>query len=312
MSSGEGFWSARRVLVTGAGGFIGSHLCSALVSSGASVVGTTRQVDAPGEAPGIDWRQVDLADDAAVRRLTAEVRPSVVFHLAGLVTGRQELDLVHAATRDNLLTTINLLAALVQTGCDRVVAVGSSQEPRDGVPASSPYAAAKGAATIYSRMFHAIFGLPVAVVRPHVTYGPGQETAKLIPYVATSLLAGQSPRVSRGQVLFDFVHVDDVVEGLLRSAAKEGIAGQVFDLGTGKATSVRAVVEALAELVPSTARPVVDPSNDRRGESSRSADCTETARVLGWSPSRELKEGLASTVQWYRDHPETWRTAVEK
>lgn len=293
---------SRRVLVTGATGFIGAHLCQALVSLGANVSGVSRGIRRPAFRSDYQLHTADMTDPAAVRQLILRLSPEIIFHLAGVVTGRQELDLVLPATKNNLLTTIHLLLGAVDAGCERIVAVGSSQEPVNGTLPSSPYAAAKAAASVYCAMFHAIYGLPVVVVRPHVTYGPGQDSSKLIPYVITSSLRGEAPRVSTGGVTYDFVFVSDVVFGLLKAAAHEDAVGKSFDLGTGTGTKVQDVVQQVASLVGGGVRPIVGGEKDRIGESHRVADCEPTMRAIGWVPARALTDGLPETIAWYRDH----------
>lgn len=293
----------KRVLVTGATGFIGWRLCESLVALGAQVYGLSRT----GRAKGIlyDWETVaaDLTDIEVVRVAVANAQPQLIFHLAGLVTGRQDLNLVLPTLQNNLAGTVHLLLTVVEIGCERIVVVGSSEEPAAGDPNDipiSPYAAAKAAASMYARMFHKVYALPVVVARPFMTYGPRQEPAKLIPYTILSLLRGENSHLSSGKVIYDFIYLVDVVRGLLKASIQPDLVGHTVDLGTGQGTRVQDVVGRLVELSGSSARPLFGIMPDRLGERSRVADREATSRLLGWEPAWSLSDGLRETIAWYR------------
>lgn len=220
-----------------------------------------------------------------------------------MVTARQDLNLVLPMLQNNLLGTVHLLLAVAEIGCERMVVVGSSEEPTvhttDDIP-TSPYAVAKAAASMYARVFHKVYSLPVVVMRPFMTYGPRQEPTKLIPYTILALLRGENPHLTSGRRVCDFVYVLDVVRGLLKVAIQPGLEGKTVELGTGEGTSVRDVVELLVELSGSTARPVFGAVPDRLGEQSQIADREATQRLLDWETQWSLRDGLGETVRWYR------------
>lgn len=288
-----------RVLVTGASGFIGSHLCRRLAAQGAQVHGTSRLAQ---EGGGIHWHRLALDDSDAVRRLFADLRPNVLFHLASHVTGARGIEHVLPAFHGNLLSTVHLLQAATEAGVGRIVQAGSLEEPDapDAVPAS-PYAAAKGAASSYARMFHALYGTPVVLARLFMVYGPDQKDEnKLIPYVTRARLRGEPVSLSSGTRPVDWIYVDDVVEGLLRLAGRPDVAGERVDLGSGDLATVREVVERLFEIITPEERPVFGGQGDRPMEQVRRADVATTERLLGWRPGISLDAGLRATVDWYR------------
>ena len=216
-----------RILVSGATGFIGRPLCEALLALGAEVHGLARAAER-GVAGVVPW-SVDLRDAPAVESVCAVVRPTFVVHLAAQVTARQERELIRPMLEHNLLGSVNLLTAVMQGNCRRLVFCGSGEEPagevRTAVP-SAPYTAAKTAASLYARMFHRIYQLPVVLVRPFFTYGPRQEAIKLNPYTNHNLLRGESPKLSSANRLCDFIHVSDVIRGMLYAAMQPGIEGE--------------------------------------------------------------------------------------
>lgn len=291
-----------RVLVTGASGFIGSRLCARLSSLGASIHAISRRPRT--EHAAIAWHQGDLASDQVVRDLLAAVKPEIVFHLASEVKGGRDLKLVMPTFNANLLSTVHLLVAATETGCRRIVTAGSLEEP-DGqeraVIPSSPYAAAKAAASAYARMFHALYQTPVVLARIFMVYGPGQQDLlKLVPYVALSLLRGESPRLSKGERPVDWIFVEDVVEGLLTMGLAPGIDGRTLDLGSGELVTTRRIVEILGEIVDAGIPLQFGALPDRPMEQVRVADVAATDRVLGWKPGVPLRSGLEQTVEWYR------------
>lgn len=292
------------VLVTGGTGFIGARLTERLVDAGAEVHGISR---GPRGDSGdrVQWWVGDLRGGEFVESAVEAVEPTVVFHLAALVTGSRDLEVVTPLLEHNLLATVNLLVACARTHRPRVVLVGSIEQVDSTTERSaphSPYSAAKGSAATYGRMFHQLYDLPVAGVQPAMVYGPGQrDLSKLVPYTTTSLLKGVSPRILNPPRRADWVYVDDVVEGLLAAGRSDSLAGHSVQLGTGQLTSVREVVSRIAELVDAPVTPDFETPPSGRPEHERAAETGPAAELLGWESSISLEEGLRTTVEWYRE-----------
>lgn len=290
-------WLGARTLVTGASGFIGSHLVERLCALGAEVHATSRRPQP--EQSDMEWHVVDLTEQAAVAELVEQVRPEVVFHLAGRVTGARDPSLVLPVMRVNLGGVVNLLSALTGSAA-RVVLAGSLEETLDGGAAYSPYIAAKRAAAEYAQMYYRLWDLPVTVLRIAMAYGPAQpDESKLVPYTIKSLLHGESPRLSTGTRLLDWVYVDDVVDAFLAAAGSSQSSGALVDIGSGRQVSVRETVERICSIVGGPVAPRFGDLPDRPYDHDRTCDLGPAERLLGWRPSVDLDEGLSRTVSWY-------------
>jgi nucleoside-diphosphate-sugar epimerase len=293
--------SLRTVLVTGASGFIGSHLCRLLARHGAIVEATSRRDQPP--TPSIHRTHVlDLCDTVAVRRLVEQVRPDFVFHLSAITSAARDVDNALPTLHANLVSTVNLLTCVTQVGsCRRVVLAGSLEEQGGLHVPTSPYAASKHAGTQYARMFNALYGTPAAVARIFMVYGPAQpDRRKLIPYVALSLLRRRAPVLSSGERLVDWIYVQDVAEGLARLAIAPGVEGTTVDIGSGVLTSVGDVARQIAALVNNGIDPLLGGIADRRHETVCAADVETTRRLINYVPATCLAEGLRRTVEAYR------------
>lgn len=294
-------WRGQRVLVTGGTGFLASHLCLRLLEAGAEVHATSRH-DHVSESESPRWWRTDLSSAEEVRSLLAAIQPSVVYHLAGFVGAKPDLSLVLPTFESLLASTIHILIGATEFGCKRIVLSGSLTEP--GPPSlhavpSSPYAAAKWAASAYGRMFHALYNAPVVIAVPFMTFGPRQDPGKLVPSVILNLLRSEIPKLSSGLWEADWIYVGDVIQGFLDAGIVPGIEGATLELGSGAKLTTRGMVEKIAALMETQIKPVFGAIPDRPREPIRIADTVETRRVLGWAPTTSLAEGLRQTIQWY-------------
>ena len=312
-----------KILVTGARGFIGSQLCKRLVVSGVELHAVSRHppvdvvawwqsiggdVSNAPRAASIRWWNVDLVDLQATRELIRTIRPDATYHLASLVTGSRSLDMALPILQNNFLTAFNLLLGTAENRAGRMVLAGSLEEPDNPYPVpSSPYAAAKGAAAQYARMFGALYQTEVVMTKISMAYGPAQaDVTKLVPYVITALLRGVRAKLSSGLRLVDWIYVDDVVDGLIACAHAPRADGCSVDLGAGEVVSIREIVQQLRELIPGAPEPFFGAVPDRPLELTRKADVATCFGLIGWKPSTTLQAGLQRTVDWYKSHPAEW------
>jgi nucleoside-diphosphate-sugar epimerase len=234
--------------------------------------------------------------------LIESVRPDVIYHLAGLSTAVPDFEYVLPTMQSLLVSTVNVLTVAHEIGNCRVVLAASLTEPEPGQAEptpGSPYAAAKWAASGYARMFHHLYKLPVVLVRPFMTYGPGQNPNKVIPHVIASLFRGDSPKLAGGMQQFDWIYIDDVIDAFVAAADanSDGIFGRTIDIGAGTAVSIREVVERIVAIMKPDARPLFGALPDRPLEWVRVADTRDAYERLKWEPRTSLDEGLAKTIE---------------
>jgi dTDP-glucose 4,6-dehydratase len=316
-----------RVLVTGAGGFIGRHLCEALVRAGSGVRALLRYTSrqdlgnldllAPEVLEAVEVVRGDLRDEASVRRAVAD--REVVFHLGALISVPYSFTSPGEFAATNALGTLHVLGAAREAGVARVVHTSTSEVygtaryvPIDeGHPlqAQSPYAASKIAGDKMAEAFHLTYGLPVVTVRPFNTYGPGQSARAVLPTIISQALHGESIRLGSLEPKRDLTFVTDTVGGFLRAAETPGAIGELINLGTGQMWSVGDLLERIGRILGRPLRVSRDEERVRPGQSEVMAlqsDAGKAKRLLGWTPGVSMDVGLQQTVEWIRQHQDRY------
>ncbi len=296
--------SGKRILITGASGFIGAHLTRRLAGLGIEVHAVSRTAQDESHWPvGVKWYVCNLENREETNSLFRSLRPDIVYHLSGLASGRSEMDYILPTFYSLAVSTVHVLTAATELGCQRILVPGSFEEPNpqanEWVP-GSPYAAAKYVGSQYAQMFHQLYGTPVVLPIPFMTYGPGQPRFKLIPSVIESLLEGRNPELASGKRKIDWIYIDDMVEGFVAGAYTEGIEGKRIDLGSGVVHSIQEVVSRLCAIVNPDIVPRFGAIEDRFMEKTQIANVEDTLRQLEWKPVVRLQEGLERTVEWMR------------
>ncbi len=320
------------VLVTGAHGFVGSHLARTLLERGEAVrvldrpdpreadLGGPRRsaLDLLGIRDEVELAEADLRDGARVDAAVGDCE--AVFHLAAQTIVGVARSSPLETLEVNVAGAWNVFEACRRQGTARVVfassdkAYGASPELpyREDFPlrAANPYDASKAAADIVARSYAHAYGLPIAVTRFANVYGGGDlNFSRLIPEATVAVLEGRAPVIrSDGSPERDFLHVDDAVSAYLAIAAAlegGGAAGEAFNAGGERPHSVREVVELIAEIAGTEVEPDFQGEGNPAGEIDRQfVDSTKLRELTGWEPAVDLGDGLARTLEWYREHPQ--------
>jgi len=316
-------WEQKQVLVTGAGGFIGSHLTEALVKAGAKVRVFIRYNSRDGRGnledlePGLldqieivagDLRDADVID-RAVKGCDA------VFHLGALVGIPYSYRNPREVVETNILGTFNVLTAARDHGVERIVHTSTSEvygsalyvpiDESHPLQGQSPYSASKIGADKLAESFYASYDLPVVTVRPFNCYGPRQSARAVIPTLITQALACEEIRLGNTDTLRDFTFVTDTAEGFMKAALSQDGFGKVLNIGSGREISIGQLAQIIINTIQSTAKIVIDEARVRpnRSEVNRLlADNRLAKETIGWEPSVSLEEGIIKTVAWVAAH----------
>jgi dTDP-glucose 4,6-dehydratase len=312
--------------VTGAAGFIGSHLTERLVELGARTRVLLRYTSSAsrgwlGQSPALPQLEIfsgDISDRDVLARAMDEV--DVVFHLAALIGIPYSYDAPSSYVRTNIEGAAAVLHAARAAGVTRVVHTSTSEVYGTAmrVPMSedhplrpqSPYAASKASADLLAFSYHRSFGLDVAILRPFNTYGPRQSNRAIVPTIVTQALSRSTIELGHLSPVRDFTHVLDTVDGFIRVGEAEGVAGETFNLGSGREISVGDLASRIQRIL-GTARPIVAQSSRERPATSEverlCADAGKIQSRLGWSPRFTLDDGLRQTIDWIKDHRDQYR-----
>ena len=310
-------WAGKRVLVTGAGGFIGSHLAERLVSEGADVRalvhynsnGSCGWLDRSPARARMSVVAGDVRDPDRVRAVIAD--REFVFHLAALIGIPYSYETPLAYVRTNIEGTVNVLQAARAEACERVVLTSTSEvygtaryvpiDEAHPLQGQSPYSASKIGADKLAESFHAAYGMPVTTVRPFNTYGPRQSARAVIPAIISQALLSPEIRLGNLESTRDMTYVDDTVDGFLKVAASREAIGQAHNLGTGKDHSIRDIATRILRILGIEKPIVLDAVRVRPGASEVErlrSDPSRTHKLTGWAANVELDDGLARTIRW--------------
>lgn len=322
------YWKGKKVLITGAGGFIASHLTGKLVAQSANVRAFTRYNSrgdigllsflSPDELSNVEIVSGDLRDAQAVRE--AVNRIDHIFHLGALVAIPYSYKHPVEVVESNVLGTLNVLLAAREAGVRRIIHTSTSEvygtavkvpiDESHPLQGQSPYAASKIGADKLAESFNLSYDLPVVTVRPFNTYGPRQSARAVIPTIISQAISKDIVYLGNLDVRRDLTYVEDTVDGFLRAGSTPNNDGKTFNLGSGIDISIGELVEMIGSLIGKSLNVeiVSDRLRPEKSEVKRLLSSNQFAKdKLGWEPRISLQSGLEQTVAWISDNIEIYK-----
>jgi NAD dependent epimerase/dehydratase len=316
-------WQDKRVLVTGAGGFIGSHLVDELLRKGADVTAFVhynarndwgmlegRYSDA---TPNLTVIAGDVTDSLFVKKAVAE--KDYVFHLAALIGIPYSYVAPESYVNTNIKGTLNIMQACLDGGVTRVVHTSTSEvygtaqytpiDEKHPLQGQSPYSASKIGADKIAESFYCSFELPVTTIRPFNTFGPRQSTRAVIPTIITQALTGNTVKLGSLTPIRDLTYVGDTVNGFIKLAESKKTVGRTVNTGSGRGVTIGELAEIILKKVNPRARITCEEKRVRPGMSEVMellCDNRSALELAGWKPEYTLEKGLSLTIEWMKEH----------
>jgi len=322
-------WKNKKVAVTGAGGFIGSHLTEELVKSGARVRALVHynsrndwgQLESiPEDTKNkLDIFQGDICDQVFVREFVKG--QDIIFHLAALISIPYSYSAASSFFHTNVIGLLNILEAaraykpakIIHTSTSEVYgsALYTPIDEKHPLQAQSPYSASKIAADKLAESYYCSHDVPVCIIRPFNTFGPRQSAKAIIPTIISQLIAGKDTvDVGNLDPVRDFTYVKDTVSGFIRIAESNKAIGEVINIGSGKGISMRDLLSHIMILTDTKIKVCQERKRHRPPKSEvLRLICAnrKSARLTGWRPQTDFTEGLQETISYIRDNIGTYK-----
>jgi dTDP-glucose 4,6-dehydratase len=320
----------KKALVTGAGGFIGSHLVETLIHNGVNVrafvhynsrndPGLLNKIDET-ILSSVDLFYGDLKDPVAVQGALEGI--DTVFHLGALIGIPYSYVNPYDVVQTNVMGTLNILSGARNMKVSHVVHTSTSEvygtalytpiDEKHPMQAQSPYSASKIGADKIAESFYLCFGLPVSIVRPFNTYGPRQSMRAVIPTIIVQALTQDKIKLGALYPRRDFTYVSDTVNGFITAAESESSVGQILNLGVGQDISIGELATHVLKLIDRDL-PVISESTRIRPDKSEVkrllSDNSKAKQVIGWEPKVSLEAGLHHTIEWIKNNLDQFNTS---
>jgi NAD dependent epimerase/dehydratase len=324
-------WKEKRVLVTGAGGFIGSHLVDELLNKGAEVTAFVHynarndwgmlEGRYDDKTPNLNVIAGDVTDSLFVKKAVTE--KDYVFHLAALIGIPYSYVAPESYINTNIKGTLNIMQACLDAGVDRVVQTSTSEvygtakytpiDEKHPLQGQSPYSASKIGADKIAESFYCSFGLPVTTIRPFNTFGPRQSTRAVIPTIITQALTSNSIKLGSLTPIRDLTFVADTVQGFIKFAESQKTVGKTINTGSGRGVTIGELAALIIERVNPDAKIICENERIRPDKSEVMqllCDNRYAKELAGWEPRYSLEDGLTLTINWMKEHISSYKTGL--
>ena len=324
-------WSKKSVLVTGAGGFMGSHLTERMVELGVSVKAFVRynsrndwgllELLSKDKLDEIEVIMGDLKDADAVRHAAKDI--DIIFHLGSLIAIPYSYIHPRETIETNILGALNVLTAAKENNIEKIIHTSTSEvygtaryvpiDEEHPLQGQSPYSASKIGADKIAESFYRSFDLPVATIRPFNTFGPRQSARAVIPAIITQALSREKIFLGSLQPTRDYTYVGDVVNAFIKVAESPKSTGEVINIGSNFEISIGDLANKTFSLIGKNAEIITDSARVRPQDSEVErlwCDNTKAEKLLGWTPKTSLDEGLKETIEWISGHIDLYKPEI--
>jgi NAD dependent epimerase/dehydratase len=316
-------WQNKSVLVTGAGGFIGSHLTEHLIELGANVRAFVRynsrndwgllELLPQNEFNEVEVIMGDLKDPDAIKQVLKDI--DLVFHLGSLIAIPYSYIHPRETIETNILGTLNVLTAAKENGVEKIIHTSTSEvygtakyvpiDENHPLQGQSPYSASKIGADKIAESFYLSYNLPVAIIRPFNTYGIRQSARAVIPAIISQALTRKKISLGSLHPTRDYTYVEDTVDAFIKVAESPHSIGEVINIGSNFEISIGSLAEKICSMIGKNTEIITDQARIRPQDSEVErlwCDNTKAKELLGWTPTKSLDEGLKETIDWITDH----------
>jgi dTDP-glucose 4,6-dehydratase len=321
-------WKNKNVLLTGAGGFIGSHLAERLVNLGANVKAFVRY-NSRNDCGQLEYLPQDiltkmtiiagdLRDAYAVKKVVSD--SDIIFHLGSLIAIPYSYVHPIEVIDTNILGTTNILMAAKENPVEKIIHTSTSEvygtakyvpiDEKHPLQGQSPYSASKIGADMIAHSFYTSFHLPITIIRPFNTYGPRQSARAVTPTIITQALTKKVIQLGSLHPTRDLTYVSDTIEGFIKIAEKEKSIGEIINIGSGFEISIGDLADKIVHLTKSKAMIKTEKKRMRPKNSEVErlwADSTKAQKLLGWQPQVDLDDGLKKTIKWISEHMDDYK-----
>jgi len=324
-------WFNKKVLITGAGGFIGSHLVEHLVRKGAIVRAFVRY-NSRNNWGLLDLLPKDILDNLEIflgdiqdpQIVKKAVKGSeIVFHLASLIAIPYSYIAPMSFVNTNVLGTLHIMEACLQEGVERVIHTSTSEvygtakyvpiDEDHPLQGQSPYSASKIGADKVAESYYYSFNLPVAIIRPFNTYGPRQSARAIIPTIITQLLTNNKLKLGNLSAKRDLNYIDDTVEGFLKVATVSKAIGETINIGSNTEISIEELAYKIMYIMNKKVPITIEETRKRPSDSEvwrLKADNRKAKKLLDWEPKFSLDNGLKHTIKWIKNHIDIYKSHI--
>lgn len=325
-------WKNKKVLVTGAGGFIGSHLTERLVSLGANVRAFVHYNSRN------DWGNLELISQEAKEKIEvvsgdiqdpfsvekAVKDTDMIFHLAALIGIPYSYAAPESYVNVNIKGTLNVMQACMSHEVEKVISTSTSEtygtaqyvpiDEKHPLQGQSPYSASKIGADKIAESYYLSFALPVAIIRPFNTFGPRQSARAIIPTIISQAMNSKEIKIGSLEPVRDFNYVGDTISGFIKLAESERSIGEVINIGRGEGISIEDLIDKTLKLMGKEDIKIISETERIRPDNSEVmrliCDNSKAKKLINWAPSCTLENGLSETIKWIEKHQDLYKPNI--